>query len=150
MLNHLLLCTKEMSTGHRHDVINDYYADFNVRADQTLTQRIIRANPEEAWTKRYLAQLEGKIPSDNLKKWCLEEVALLKEEMRRTLRFHTYQCNQWAARARDRESVSSGAAAYARKQVHRLERLINICKRSFKEHIDLTERSLREALSDIQ
>ena len=31
MLNHLSVRTKEMSSGHRHDVINDYYADLNTR-----------------------------------------------------------------------------------------------------------------------
>ena len=30
-VNNLSLRTKEMSSGHRHDVINDYYADLNTR-----------------------------------------------------------------------------------------------------------------------
>ena len=30
-LNNLSMRTKEMSSGHRHDVINDYYSDMNVR-----------------------------------------------------------------------------------------------------------------------
>ena len=44
-----------------------------------------------------------------------EEVQLLKEEMRRTLRFHAYKRDQWVAHTRDGESASPGAAAYARK-----------------------------------
>ncbi|TBU36640.1 hypothetical protein BD309DRAFT_878000, partial [Dichomitus squalens] len=31
VVNHLSLRTKEMSSGHRHDIINDYYADMNAR-----------------------------------------------------------------------------------------------------------------------
>lgn len=31
ILNHLASRTKEMSPGHRHDVMNDFYSDMNVR-----------------------------------------------------------------------------------------------------------------------
>ncbi|KAI1785592.1 hypothetical protein LXA43DRAFT_899410 [Ganoderma leucocontextum] len=67
-----------------------------------------------------------------------EEVYLLAEEMRRTFRFHAYQRDQWNAHAREMDtSQESGAAAYARKQAHRCDRLINACKRRFANHIDL-------------
>ena len=45
-----------------------------------------------------------------------EEVRLLEEEMRRTLRFHAYHRAQWEDRAQNRtEAQEYGAAAYARK-----------------------------------
>ena len=31
ILNSLAARTKEMTTGHRHDVLNDFYGDMNVR-----------------------------------------------------------------------------------------------------------------------
>ncbi|TFK79156.1 hypothetical protein K466DRAFT_506060, partial [Polyporus arcularius HHB13444] len=31
ILNHLAARTKEMSPGHRHDVINHFYSDMNIR-----------------------------------------------------------------------------------------------------------------------
>ena len=31
LFNALALRTKEMSSGHRHDVINDFHSDMNVR-----------------------------------------------------------------------------------------------------------------------
>ncbi|KAI1783685.1 hypothetical protein LXA43DRAFT_1102211 [Ganoderma leucocontextum] len=79
-----------------------------------------------------------------------EEVRLLEEEMCRTLRFHAYHHDQWEDRARKVESQEPGAAAYARKQAHRFERLIDACKKHFNQHIDLNEPSLRNALSDVQ
>ncbi|KAI1785018.1 hypothetical protein LXA43DRAFT_976457 [Ganoderma leucocontextum] len=76
-LNNLSMRTKEMSSGHRHDIINDYYGDMNVRRvhnmHNTLATRMERAKREEARTRQYLAELEENIPTDNLTKWRLEE-----------------------------------------------------------------------------
>ncbi|KAI1789500.1 hypothetical protein LXA43DRAFT_892819 [Ganoderma leucocontextum] len=76
-LNNLSMRTKEMSSGHRHDIINDYYGDMNVRRvhnmHNTLATRMHRAKLEEARTQEYLMELEGNIPADNLTKWRLEE-----------------------------------------------------------------------------
>ena len=48
-------------------------------------------------------------------RWC-EEVELLKEEMRRTVRFFHYYRYQWEVVTRKEEEASNlGAAAYARK-----------------------------------
>ena len=85
-----------------------------------------------------------------------EEVRLLEEEMRRTLRFHAFHRDQWETHARKKVgSQELGAAAYARKCVHvllhvscsshctytrqafRYERLIHACKRRFDQHIHL-------------
>ncbi|TBU36639.1 hypothetical protein BD309DRAFT_877998 [Dichomitus squalens] len=45
-----------------------------------------------------------------------EEVNLLKEEMHRTLRFHTYRRDKWNDHTREKERMNNaGAAAYARK-----------------------------------
>ncbi|KAI1785585.1 hypothetical protein LXA43DRAFT_899423 [Ganoderma leucocontextum] len=76
-LNHLSLRTKEMSSGHRHDVINDYHADMNTRRlhnmHNTLAGRLERAKVEEARTKEYLMELEMNVPADKLEEWRLEE-----------------------------------------------------------------------------
>ncbi|KAI1796329.1 hypothetical protein LXA43DRAFT_969822 [Ganoderma leucocontextum] len=80
-----------------------------------------------------------------------EEVQLLEEEMRRTLRFHAYHRDRWEDHARKKvKTEKSGAVAYARKQAHRYERLIDACKKRFHQYIDLNEPSLHHALSDIQ
>ena len=48
-----------------------------------------------------------------------EEVKLLQEEMRRTLRFHAYQRDSWNKHARAKTcNKELGAAAYAQKYVH--------------------------------
>ncbi|KAI1796811.1 hypothetical protein LXA43DRAFT_879378 [Ganoderma leucocontextum] len=76
-LNNLSMRTKEMSSGHRHDVINDYYSDLNVRRlhnmHNTLGTRMERAKVEEARTQEYLTELEENIPAQNLAEWRIEE-----------------------------------------------------------------------------
>ena len=92
-LNNLSMRTKEMSSGHRHDIINDYYADMNIRRvhnmrafgflapllhlrfclDNTLSSRMERARAEQARTQEYLKELEDSIPNETLTKWRLEE-----------------------------------------------------------------------------
>ena len=95
-----------------------------------------------------------------------EEVRLLEEEMRRTLRFHSFHRDQWEARARKKVgSQELGAAAYARKCIHvflhvsrsshytytrqafRYNRLIHACKKRFDQHIHSV--SLRSPPADV-
>lgn len=68
----------------------------------------------------------------------IEEIALLLEEMRRTVRFFGRSREVWETRARDRDQHNEpGAAAYARRQAHRYSRLIEHCNKNFKECIDM-------------
>ncbi|TBU25756.1 hypothetical protein BD311DRAFT_780148 [Dichomitus squalens] len=65
-------------------------------------------------------------------RWC-EEVELLKEEMRRTVRFFCYHRDKWERTARTEDAdKNAGAAAYARKQAHRYVRLLDLCADKFR------------------
>ncbi|PIL28222.1 hypothetical protein GSI_09634 [Ganoderma sinense ZZ0214-1] len=65
-------------------------------------------------------------------RWC-EEVELLKEEMRRTVRLFHYYRYQWdTTTRREEEAGNFGAAAYARKQAHRYVRLLALCAENFR------------------
>ena len=41
ILNHLASRTKEMSPGHRHDVMNDFYSDMNVRRLHSMGETVL-------------------------------------------------------------------------------------------------------------
>ncbi|KAI1784480.1 hypothetical protein LXA43DRAFT_1101350 [Ganoderma leucocontextum] len=62
VFNSLALRTKEMSSGHRHDVINNFHSDMNVRRlhamPMTLSDRYARAIEHKERTAEYLATLE--------------------------------------------------------------------------------------------
>ncbi|KAI1784455.1 hypothetical protein LXA43DRAFT_1101366 [Ganoderma leucocontextum] len=71
--------------------------------------------------------------------------------MCRTLRFYAYMRDRWNDHARAKEALAdSPTIAYARKQAHRYNRLINACRKRFGQHINFDEPSLRDALSDVQ
>ncbi|KAI0713022.1 hypothetical protein C8T65DRAFT_695089 [Cerioporus squamosus] len=83
ILNHLAARTKEMSPGHRHDVINHFYNDMNVRrlhgisnigfAAALLLKRWLRARDFAAETHQYLMTLEQSIPPTILAEWHAQE-----------------------------------------------------------------------------
>ncbi|EJF55967.1 hypothetical protein DICSQDRAFT_150671 [Dichomitus squalens LYAD-421 SS1] len=64
-----------------------------------------------------------------------EEVRLLGEETRRTVRYFGWFRGKWSRRARVHESSgkrdAAATAAYARKQAHRYVRLLDKCRRSY-------------------
>ncbi|KAJ3557540.1 hypothetical protein NM688_g1418 [Phlebia brevispora] len=61
-----------------------------------------------------------------------EEVRLLEEEMRRTVRFFKYYKKMWSCTALKCELFGKlGRAAYAWKEVHRYERLLDRCRAKF-------------------
>ncbi|KAH9849133.1 hypothetical protein C2E23DRAFT_738021 [Lenzites betulinus] len=67
-----------------------------------------------------------------------EEVCLLQEEMRRSVRFFTYHRQRWTAIAAERDRTSNaGAAAYARKQAQRYSRLLDRCEKEYAGRIDI-------------
>ncbi|PIL33158.1 hypothetical protein GSI_04608 [Ganoderma sinense ZZ0214-1] len=65
VFNSLALRTKEMSSGHRHDVINDFHSDMNVRRlhamPLTLSDRYARAIEHKERTADHLDALEETI-----------------------------------------------------------------------------------------
>ena len=89
---------------------------------------------------------------------CVEEVALLEEEMRRTVRFFKYYEGDWQRKAIAAQNAGlGGQAAYARRsvmltrqnlaldvsidvssrQAHTYQRLLDKCKTQFALHISL-------------
>ncbi|KAI0687632.1 hypothetical protein C8T65DRAFT_700875 [Cerioporus squamosus] len=77
ILNHLAARTKEMSPGHRHDVINHFYNDMNIRhlhgIAALLLKRWLRARDFAAETHQYLITLEQSIPPTILVEWRAQE-----------------------------------------------------------------------------
>ncbi|PIL28435.1 hypothetical protein GSI_08469 [Ganoderma sinense ZZ0214-1] len=77
-----------------------------------------------------------------------EEVQLLMEEMKRTVRFFHYYRYQWETTMRREEDAgNAGAAAYARKQAHRYVRLLELCAEKFRGAFDVD--TLLIELSDV-
>ncbi|THG97971.1 hypothetical protein EW026_g4122 [Hermanssonia centrifuga] len=81
-LNALALRTREMSSGHRHDVINDFHTDMNIRRTHDMSHFLKRKNVEaEAMHSRAATTLEkleeeicaGVIGQGKLAEWKQEE-----------------------------------------------------------------------------
>ncbi|OSC98309.1 hypothetical protein PYCCODRAFT_1375432 [Trametes coccinea BRFM310] len=71
------------------------------------------------------------------KRW-REELSLVEEEMRRSIRFFSYHRHRWLDVAEKRDLLGNrGAAAYARKQAHRYARLLHVCQAEYTGRIDL-------------
>ncbi|KAI0323717.1 hypothetical protein GY45DRAFT_1264149, partial [Cubamyces sp. BRFM 1775] len=76
--------------------------------------------------------------SSALKKRWQEEVALLEEEMRRSIRSFDYLRRKWLGTVVTRtEAGEVGAAAYSRRQAHRYTRLIGVCRAQYDGRIDM-------------
>ncbi|OCH83779.1 hypothetical protein OBBRIDRAFT_815708 [Obba rivulosa] len=77
-INALATRTREMSAGHRHDVINDYHSDHNVRRTHGLARKL---------SKKYEEALEQKVSAQE---WCsiLVPVLTVKEASLEMLRLH--------------------------------------------------------------
>ncbi|KAI9062143.1 hypothetical protein FKP32DRAFT_1574418 [Trametes sanguinea] len=76
--------------------------------------------------------------SSALKKRWHEELRLLEEEMRRSLKFFSHHRRRWLDVAEKRDSDGNrGGAAYARKQAYRYTRLLQTCKAEYAGRIDL-------------
>ncbi|TFK79239.1 hypothetical protein K466DRAFT_505889, partial [Polyporus arcularius HHB13444] len=77
ILNNLASRTKEMSPGHRHDIMNDFYSDMNVRRlhaiGDLLWRRYLRAVSHRAQAKEHLDELEESIPEQHVQDWRDEE-----------------------------------------------------------------------------
>ncbi|RPD55070.1 hypothetical protein L227DRAFT_475895, partial [Lentinus tigrinus ALCF2SS1-6] len=77
ILNLLAARTREMSPGHRHDAINHFYNDMNIRRLQGLAALLLkwflRAQEFVTQTREYLASLENSIPTETLEEWRLQE-----------------------------------------------------------------------------
>ncbi|EIW51995.1 uncharacterized protein TRAVEDRAFT_136413 [Trametes versicolor FP-101664 SS1] len=77
ILNALARRTKEMSAGHRHDVLNDTYADMNTRRLQGLVYELVDKHntAEELFeeAQAYLSELEQSIAPEKVDRWRQEE-----------------------------------------------------------------------------
>ncbi len=96
ILNNLSSRTKEMSSGHRHDVINDFHSDMNIRrvhglrkllvsngvagrschnpnAAELLVKRYKRAAEQKERASQHLQEIEECIPEEQLQQWRHEE-----------------------------------------------------------------------------
>ncbi|KAJ2995469.1 hypothetical protein NUW54_g7385 [Trametes sanguinea] len=88
--------------------------------------------------------------SSALKKRWHEELRLLEEEMRRSLKFFSHHRRRWLDVAEKRDSDGNrGGAAYARKQAYRYTRLLQTCKAEYAGRIDLNGPSLQVLLQDV-
>ncbi|EIW55155.1 uncharacterized protein TRAVEDRAFT_130935, partial [Trametes versicolor FP-101664 SS1] len=82
ILNALALRTKEMSGGHRHDVLNEHFEDMNIRRLQILVKELLRKYEEGV--KRagelamYLRRIETSIGPSHIVAWRVEEAAYLE------------------------------------------------------------------------
>ncbi|KAI0349249.1 hypothetical protein OH77DRAFT_1415382 [Trametes cingulata] len=69
--------TKEMSAGHRHDVLNDHYSDLNVRRVHnmvsTLVEKLDTALDMASLTAEYLAGVEKELDKAELAAWRKQE-----------------------------------------------------------------------------
>ncbi|THG98302.1 hypothetical protein EW026_g3863 [Hermanssonia centrifuga] len=81
-LNALGLRTREMSSGHRHDVINDFHTDMNIKRTHDMSRFLHRKYVDaEVMHKRTVTTLEkleeeivvGAIGADKLAEWKKEE-----------------------------------------------------------------------------
>ncbi|OCH83973.1 hypothetical protein OBBRIDRAFT_742414, partial [Obba rivulosa] len=83
VLNGLAARTREMSAGHRHDIINDHHSDMNVRRVHGMA-RSLRAKHEEALVQgeaiqEELGKLESKLPPERLAEWKRAEKVYLRD-----------------------------------------------------------------------
>ncbi|KIP12369.1 hypothetical protein PHLGIDRAFT_113846 [Phlebiopsis gigantea 11061_1 CR5-6] len=63
-----------------------------------------------------------------------EEVEVVQEEMRRTVRFFKFSEDEWLQRGeREEEAGFEGGASYARKQAYRYERLVEVCRETWRK-----------------
>ncbi|KAI0730475.1 hypothetical protein C8Q76DRAFT_613044 [Earliella scabrosa] len=73
VLNNLAARTKEMSSGHRHDVINDFHSDMNVRRvhglPDLLVKRYKRAVEQSTRSSEHLNEIEENIPKKSTTAW---------------------------------------------------------------------------------
>ncbi|KAI0640393.1 hypothetical protein C8Q79DRAFT_921614 [Trametes meyenii] len=69
--------TREMSAGHRHDVLNDHYSDLNVRRLHTmvldLMDKLTVAEEMHEMAREYLNSVEESLCKKDLVAWQLEE-----------------------------------------------------------------------------
>ena len=102
ILNDIGGSTREMTAGHRHDVINDHHSDMNVRRTHSIGACIGRivdpraaphvSTPVKATSKKYdqaqteyirakdtLQHLETQIEAGTLAKWKIEELKWLEK-----------------------------------------------------------------------
>ncbi|ETW79409.1 hypothetical protein HETIRDRAFT_322626 [Heterobasidion irregulare TC 32-1] len=77
ILNDIGGSTREMTSGHRHDVINDHHSDMNVRRTHSIvkatSKKYDQARTEYVRAKDALQRLETQIEPGTLAQWKVEE-----------------------------------------------------------------------------
>ncbi|KAI0362994.1 hypothetical protein BV20DRAFT_959208 [Pilatotrama ljubarskyi] len=80
--NGLALRTKEMSAGHRHEVLDGHFEDMNLRRLHVLVDELFKKHKQAvnhlAELEKYMSGIEGTIGTTHIEQWVSEEAEYLK------------------------------------------------------------------------
>ncbi|KAI0664425.1 hypothetical protein C8Q70DRAFT_905479 [Cubamyces menziesii] len=114
--NDLSSRTKEMTLGHRHDILNDMYSDLHVRrmhaTADTLVQSLEEAERHLTEAEESLKSVEKSIPNATLDEWKRDEAEWLRDVME--IRNHEHMDDPYSPPVD--ASLSEEAAAAVLKQ----------------------------------